>query len=68
MHTYTVFLPNEFDELTAKIAEISTEKNQSPSATIRDMLCKATGFKPARVREIKNYKKYTTYEKQDEKK
>jgi len=68
MQTYTVFLPNEFDELAAKIAAISEEKNQSISVTIREMLSEYNGFEPVRVREIKPRRKNKSYQEQDEKK
>jgi hypothetical protein len=53
MNTYTVFLPNEFDGLANVINEISARKDQSSSATIRDLLCKAVNFEPVRFRQVK---------------
>lgn len=68
MHTYTVFLPNEYDELAVIIADIAKEKNQSISTVVRDMLCELNNFEPVRFREIKNVKRRRDKKDQDEKK
>jgi len=51
---YTVALPDEYDGLAEKIIDISNEKRQSVSKTIRDMLCDVMGFTPIIDRDFKN--------------
>lgn len=57
MEIYTVALPDEYDELAKKISDISLEKRQSISKTIRDMLCDVTGFTPVVSKEIMKQKR-----------
>jgi hypothetical protein len=70
MHTYTVFLPNEYDELAIKLAKMAKERDVTISTLIRDALCEHNCFEPARFREIKNVKRRDKKNKkeQDEKK
>jgi len=56
---YTVALPEEFDELSKQIEDISIEKNQTISWTIRDILCEAMSFTPVFEREIVKRNKYS---------
>jgi hypothetical protein len=53
MQTHMVAFPIEYAELAEQIVETSTEKRQSISKTIRDMLCEAAGFTPVLRTEIK---------------
>lgn len=53
IQTLMVAFPVEYAELGKQIVEISNEKRQSISKTIRDMLCDATGFEPVLRTEIK---------------
>jgi len=57
MEIITVAMPDEYDGLTEQIFNISNEKRQSVSKTIRDMLCDVTGFTPVLTREIRKQKK-----------
>jgi hypothetical protein len=68
MHTYTIFFPNEYDELVAKLATISEERDISISTLLREMISEYNGFEPIRVREIKPRRKNKSYQEQDEKK
>ena len=52
MRVYGVALPEGYDELAKQIEEISIQKHQSISWTIRDMLCIAANFTPHREKEI----------------
>lgn len=42
----SVTLPEEFSELAKKIDDISKEKHQSISRTIREILCESLDFTP----------------------
>jgi len=57
MQTYTVFLPNEYDELAKKLSKIAKEKDVTISTLIREMLSEYNNFTPVRFREIKNVKR-----------
>lgn len=57
MRTYSVVLPDEFDELADKIESISLTKNQTISTIIRNMLCEVTGFEPVYARTTRNRRK-----------
>jgi hypothetical protein len=57
MEVCAVAFPPEYNELAEKIIDISNEKRQSVSKTIRDMLCDVTGFTPVLTRESRKQKK-----------
>ena len=57
MEIITVAMPDEYDALTEQIFNISNEKRQSISKTIRDILCESLNFTPILTREIRKQKK-----------
>jgi hypothetical protein len=54
----TVVLPDEYAEMISVIDEISKEKRQSVSRTIRDMLSDYMQIEPVSTREIKKRNMY----------
>ena len=68
MHTYTIFFPNEYDQLVRKLAAVSEKRDISISTLLREMISEFNGFEPVRVREIKPRRKNKSHQEQDEKK
>jgi len=52
MRVYGVTFPEGYEELAKQVEEISIQKHQSISWTIRDMLCIAANFTPQLEKEI----------------
>jgi len=57
MEIITVAMPDEYDALTEQIFDISNEKRQSVSKTVRDILCESLSFTPVLTRESRKQKK-----------
>lgn len=64
MTVCAVALPEEFDELVKQLEDISKEKHQSISRTIRDILCESLNFTPT-GREIKKRNMFVNKGKKD---